>query len=245
MNMHVSRRDALKGSGALIVSFSLSGALDAALAQRAAAKPLALTEVDSFLAIDRKGEVTVFSGKVDLGTGVATALPQIVADELDVPLGAIKLVQGDTALTPEQGTTWGSLSVQIGGMQLRNAAATAKAALLDEAAKRLNVKKQDLKVTDGVVTAGSKKGTYGELIGGKSVALRLDHTKPVPGRDPKDYKLVGNPVTRVDIPDKITGRFTYMQDFRIRGMLNGRLIRPPAIGAKLESVDESSVKDVT
>src|SRR5690349_11225638 len=134
MNMHVSRRSLVKGGGALIVSFSLTGASTAAQAQAAAAKPLALTEVDSFLAIDAKGMVTVYSGKVDLGTGVATALPQIVAEELDVPMRAIKLVQGDTALTPEQGTTWGSLSIQIGGMQLRNAAATAKAALLDEAA---------------------------------------------------------------------------------------------------------------
>ena len=75
-------------------------------------KPLALTEVDSFLAIDPKGMVTVYSGKVDLGTGVATALPQIVAEELDVPLRMIKLVQGDTELTPEQGTTWGSLSIR-------------------------------------------------------------------------------------------------------------------------------------
>src|SRR5215831_7964934 len=160
MNIHVprpSRRDTLKGGGALIVSFSLSGTLDAALAQGATAKPLALTEVDAFLAIDRKGLVTVYSGKVDLGTGVATALPQMVAEELDVPLKAIKLVQGDTALTPEQGSTWGSLSVQIGGMQLRNAAATAKAALLDEAAKRLNVRRQDLKVADGVVSAGNKR----------------------------------------------------------------------------------------
>src|SRR5262249_57889051 len=154
MNMHASRRELLKGGGALIVSFSLAGAFDEVAAQGAAAKPLALTEVDSFLAIDPKGVVTVYSGKVDLGTGVATALPQIVADELDVSLDAVKLVQGDTALTPEQGTTWGSLSIQIGGMQLRNAAATAKAALLDEAAKRLNTKKENLKVADGVVTAG-------------------------------------------------------------------------------------------
>jgi CO/xanthine dehydrogenase Mo-binding subunit len=144
MNMHVSRRDVLTGSGALIVSFSLAGMPDQAQAQ-APAKPLALTEVDSFLAIDAKGMVTVYSGKVDLGTGVATALPQIVAEELDVPLRMIKLVQGDTALTPEQGTTWGSLSIQIGGMQLRNAAATARAALMEEAAKRLNVRREELK----------------------------------------------------------------------------------------------------
>ena len=242
MTIRVSRRDMLKGSGALVVTFSFAGAFDAALAQDA--KPLALTEVDSFLAIDPKGIVTVYSGKVDLGTGVATALPQIVADELDVPLSAIKLIQGDTAVTPEQGPTWGSLSVQIGGMQLRNAAATAKAALLDEAAKRLKVRKEDLKVADGVVSDGGKHVTYGELIGGKSFTLKLDHAKPAPAKDPKDYKLVGKPVARLDIPDKMTGRFTYMQDFRVADMLHGRVVRPPAIGAKLENVDETSIKDV-
>src|SRR5262249_43133229 len=101
--IHASRRDVLKGAGALVVSFSLAATLDQTFAQ--GTKPLALTEVDSFLAIDAKGEVTLYSGKVDLGTGVATALPQIVADELDVPLNRIKLVQRDTALTPDQGTT--------------------------------------------------------------------------------------------------------------------------------------------
>src|SRR5262249_56228535 len=139
---------------------------DQVAAEAPAAKPLALTEVDSFLAIDPKGVVTVYSGKVDLGTGVATALPQMVADELDVPLRMITLIQGDTALTPEQGPTWGSLSIQIGGMQLRNAAATAKAALLEEAAKRLGAKKEDLKVADGVVSVGGKPATYGQLIRG-------------------------------------------------------------------------------
>jgi nicotinate dehydrogenase subunit B len=242
MTIHASRRDVLKGGGALVVSFSLAGALGETLAQ--GAKPLALTEVDSFLAIDAGGVVTLYSGKVDLGTGVATALPQMVADELDVPLNRVKLVQGDTALTPDQGTTWGSLSIQIGGMQLRNAAATAKAALLDEAAKRLGAKRDELKVVDGVVSAGNKRVSYGELVGGKSFALKLDHAKPAAGKDPKDYKLVGKPVPRVDIPDKVTGHFTYMQDFRVPGMLHGRVVRPPAIGATLESVDEASIKDV-
>ena len=244
MNMHVSRRDILQGSGALIVSFSLAGAPDRAGAQAAAAKPVALTEVDSFLAVDAHGLVTVYSGKVDLGTGVATALPQIVAEELDVPLSMIRLVQGDTTLTPDQGPTWGSLSIQIGGVQLRNAAATARAALLEEAARRLGVRKEDLKVADGVVTAASKRVSYGELIGNKTFALKLDHAKPAPAKDPKDYKIVGKPVPRVDIPDKVTGAFTFMQDFRVPGMLHGRVIRPPAFGARLEGVDEASIKDV-
>jgi CO/xanthine dehydrogenase Mo-binding subunit len=242
MTIHASRRDVLKGAGALVVGFSLAATLGEVLAQ--GTKPLALTEVDSFLAIDTKGEVTLYSGKVDLGTGVATALPQIVADELDVPLNRVKLIQGDTALTPDQGPTWGSLSIQIGGMQLRNAAATAKAALLEEAAKRLDAKKEDLKVVDGVVSVGNKRVSYGELIGGKSFALKLDHAKPAAAKNPKDYTLVGKPVPRVDIPDKVTGRFTYMQDFRVPGMLHGRVIRPAAIGATLENVDETSIKDV-
>src|SRR5262249_58598639 len=123
----------------------------------------------------------------------------------------VKLVQGDTALTPDQGTTWGSLSIQIGGMQLRNAAATAKAALLDEAAKRLGAKQDELKVVDGVVSAGNKRVSYGELVGGKSFALKLDHANPATGKDPKDYKLMGKPVPRVEIPDKVTGRLTLTQ----------------------------------
>ena len=242
MTIHASRRDVLKGSGALVVSFSLVGAVGETLAQ--GTKPVALTEVDSFLAIDRSGVVTLYTGKVDLGTGIATALRQIVADELDVPLNATKLVEGDTGLTPDQGKTWGSLSIQVGGMQLRNAAATARAALLEQAGSRLGAKADDLKVVDGVVSAGNKRVSYGELVGGKSFALKLDHAKPTAGKDPKDYKLVGRSVPRVDIPDKVTGRFTYMHDFRVPGMLHGRVIRPPAIGATLESVDETSLKDI-
>src|SRR5499427_6134398 len=185
IRVKASRRDMLKGGGALIVGFSLVPSMSEVLAQGAAAeKPLALTEVDSYLAIDAKGAVTLYCGKVDLGTGVETALAQIAADELDVPFSRIRVVQGDTALTPDQGTTWGSLSVQIGGIQLRNAAATAKAALLDEAAKRLGAKQDELKVVDGVVSAGNKRVSYGELIGGKSFALKLDHTKPAAGKDP-------------------------------------------------------------
>jgi nicotinate dehydrogenase subunit B len=240
-----TRRSMLKSGGALIVSFSLGGTLDTALAQGAAsARPLALTEVDAFLTIDSKGRVTVYSGKVDLGTGVTTALRQIVADELDVPFKMVDLVQGDTALTPDQGKTWGSLTVQLGGMQIRNAAATARAALLEQAAKRLNARPEELKVADGVFSAGGKRVSYAELIGGKAFALKLDHAKPAPSKSPKDFKLVGKSVPRIEIPDMMTGQFTYMQDFRVPGMLHGRVVRPPAIGAKLENVDEGSIKDI-
>jgi nicotinate dehydrogenase subunit B len=151
----LKRRDVLKGGGALVVSFSLGGPLSEALAQGVpAAKPLTLEQVDSFIAIDPKGMVTCYSGKVDLGTGVRTALTQIVAEELDVPLRAVTVIQGDTALTPDQNVTFGSLSLQIGGMQVRQACAAAKIALFEEAAKRLGAKPEDLTVSDGVISAG-------------------------------------------------------------------------------------------
>jgi len=242
MNIQISRREALLGSGALIVSFSVAGPLSDALAQTGG-KPLALTEVDSFLAIDKAGNVTVYSGKVDLGTGVATALRQIVAEELDVPISRIELIEGDTLLTPDQGTTWGSLTVQVGGMQLRQAAAAARNALTAEAAKKLGT--DTLIVSDGVISSGAKKVSYGELIGGKSFAIKLDPKQPVKEKAPKDYKIVGKSQPRMDIPGKVTGRFTYMQDFRVPGMLHGRVVRPPAIGAKLESVDDGALKEIS
>jgi nicotinate dehydrogenase subunit B len=243
MNIQISRREALLGAGGLIVSFSLAGIPPQAMAQTVT-KPLVLTEVDSFLTIDRRGMVTIYSGKVDLGTGVYTALQQIVADELDVPMSRIEMIQGDTLLTPDQGRTWASVTIQVAGMQLRQAAAAARAALIDGAAKKLAVPAAQLSVSDGVISGGGKKITYAELIGRKSFSIKLDPQRPVKEKDPKDYKLVGRRVARLDIPDKLTGKFTYMQDFRLPEMLHGRVVRPPAIGAKLEDVDESSIKDV-
>jgi nicotinate dehydrogenase subunit B len=245
LDIVASRREILKGTGALIVSFSIGGESEGALAQGAvASKPLALNDVDSFLAIDPRGVVTVYSGKVDLGTGVRTALTQIVAEELDVPIANVNVIEGDTALTPDQGPTYGSLSIQVGGVQLRQAAATARAALLDEAARRLNAAKTDLEIVDGIARAKSGAGqlSYGDLIGGKAFSLKVD-ANAVP-KSPAAYKIVGTPTPRIDIPDKATGHFTYMQDFRVDGMLHGRVVRPPAIEAKLESVDEKSVSDI-
>ena len=154
MNIQLSRRAALLGSGALVVSFSLHGSIGSAKAQ-GMAKPITLTEVDSFLAIDKAGNVTVYSGKVDLGTGITTALRQIVAEELDIPTSRIELVQGDTSLTPDQGTTWGSLTIQVGGVQLRQAAAAARQALITEAGKKLGT--DQLTITDGVVSGGGNR----------------------------------------------------------------------------------------
>jgi CO/xanthine dehydrogenase Mo-binding subunit len=244
----LSRREFLGLSG-LIVSFVVPVPLALAESTRKtsaanAHKVVSPNQVDGFLAIDRQGNVAVFSGKVDLGTGVSTAITQIVAEELDVPMTHVNVIQGDTSLTPDQGTTSGSLSIQNGGMQIRQAAATARHALVQQAARHLNVDEHELTVDAGVIKVrhNSTSVSYGDLIGGRTFSLALD--KNVPLKDPATYTVVGRSQPRLDIPDKVTGRFTYMQDFRVEGMLHGRVVRPPAIGATLLSVDENSVSHV-
>ena len=248
------RRALLAGFGALTVSFSLRpmpAAADAAqdlatleVNKVYAGKSVAATDVDAYLAIDAKGNVTLFSGKVDLGTGVETALTQMVADELDVPMSRVKVIQGDTALTPDQDPTYGSNSIQKGGLQIRQACATARHALLGDAATKLGVDVSTLTVANGVITAAGngKTMSYGELIGGKKLDLKLD--AKAPSKNPDRFTIVGKSIARLDIPGKCTGTFTYMQDYGVPGMLHGRVVRPPAIGATLKSVDEGSVKDI-
>jgi nicotinate dehydrogenase subunit B len=171
-----------------------------------------------------------------------TALTQIAAEELDVPLDRVTLIQGDTALTPDLGPTWASFSIQIAGMQIRQAAATARKALADIAAERLGEPTTELRIEDGTIKSGGKSASYAELIGGGTFSLKIDNKAPA--KDPATYTIVGKSVPRLDIPAKATGRFTYMQDFRVAGMLHGRVVRPLAIGARLESVDESSVNGI-
>src|ERR1700722_4737565 len=176
-----SRRDLLTRTGALVVAFSLMRSSREAIAQDLPPpKSVARDDVDSFLAIDEKGLVTVYSGKVELGTGIRTGFTQIVADELDVPMANVYVIQGDTALTPDQGPTYGSLSTEIGGVQIRQAAATARIVLLDEAARRLGGGKEDLIVTNGAIggNSGGDMITYAQLIGGKNFSLKVDPAAP-------------------------------------------------------------------
>ena len=234
-------------SGALIIGFGLGRAgaqTTGTTTVPSGAKSVAADEVDSYLAIGGDGRITVFSGKVDLGTGIRTAMTQIAAEELDVPMDRITVIQGDTLLTPDQGPTYGSLSIQSGGIQLRQAAATARRHLVGLAAGKLGVPEAELVVEDGVVKpkAGGAGLTYAALVSGGSLALKLD--KDLTTKDPAAFTLVGKPVARLDIPAKTTGRFTYMQDAKVDGMLHGRVVRPPALGAELRDVDESSVQGI-
>jgi nicotinate dehydrogenase subunit B len=240
MNVKLGRRRLVQVAGGLVVSFSLGGSRVMAQAGNPA-KSLSPDQVGGFIAIDGEGQITLYAGKVDLGTGVQTALMQIVADELDASLDQLRVIQGDTGLTPDQGPTNGSLAIEKGGMQLRHAAATARRALLQRAAARLGVAISDLSIENGNVHApGGNTVSFGALVADQPLQLAVDNAAPV--KPSAAYRLVGKSVPRVDIPDKVFARFTYMQDFRLPGMLHGRVIRPPAIGATLLSVDESSVQ---
>jgi len=244
-NCAIDRRSFLKLSGVLVVGFSLEGVLDSTPAHAVVAtKSVSLTDVESFIAIDADGKVTVYCGHVDLGTGVQTAIAQISAEELDVPVGRVTVIQGDTALTPDQGITSGSFSIQGAGMQIRQAAATARQALLMLAAQHLGSTAEDLVIADGVVRSKSsgKQVGYGELVAEKRLSLAVD--KNARQKAPADYTIVGKPVARIDIPAKVTAQFTYVQDVVVPGMLYGRTVFPPAMEAKLVSIDERSLRGI-
>src|SRR5258705_4350697 len=178
MNRMIDRRSLLQATGALVVTFSLTPS-GAEAQSPSAAKTVSPDRVDGFLAIGTDGKVTVYSGKVDLGTGVLTALTQIVAEELDVPMSDVAVIQGDTALTPDQGTTSGSFSIQNGGMQLRQAASTARRAILRQAAVLLRRDISTLAIRNGVVGAAiGPKLPIGELV--TDTMLGLDIGKEAP-----------------------------------------------------------------
>lgn len=243
--LQITRREFLTGTAALVVAFSLPLEAPAQNTQvlRSSGGPLPPNQLDSWLIIQKDGTITVLTGKVELGTGVSTSLRQIVADELDCAFEKIHWVQGDTANTVDQAPTFGSQTIKRGGSQLRQAAAAAKATLLSLAASRLGVPVESLTVNQGVVSANAKtKVTYAELLGGSPFSREVTDKSKV--KSPADYKLVGKPLPRVDIPTKVSGEHVYLQNLRLPGMLHGRVIRPSSVGAKLTRVDEASIKDL-
>ncbi len=239
----LGRREFLKSSGALVVAFALSDAFPALAQNAAAQKSLAADAVDSYLMVGRDGHVTLYAGKVDIGTGARVAYRQIVAEELDIPIERIAMVEGDTALCPDQGGTGGSTGIVNGGMQIRQAAASARQALLAMAAKSLNAQPTELSVADGVVRGNNGRSIgYGELVGDGHFGVKLDSKAPL--KNPGEYKYVGQAVQRPDLPAKMTGRHSYVHDFRLPNMLHARVVRPVAIGATLAEVDEGSIANI-
>lgn len=211
------------------------------------ARDIASDTVDTYLELDADGRVTAYAGKVELGTGVRTALAQIVAEELDVPFERVTLVQGDTATTPDQGTTAGSKTLQVAGPLLRQAAAEARRVLTGRAAGRLGVPVGALNVVDGVVRAPSGEGIgYGELATGP-FGVAVDGDAPV--KAVSERRIVGQSVPRVDLLTKLTGGEAFVQDVRLPGMLHGRVVRPhvrtaEGVGARVLGVDASRLRDM-
>ncbi|WP_075217952.1 molybdopterin cofactor-binding domain-containing protein [Mongoliimonas terrestris] len=210
-------------------------------------RPGSANAPDIHLAITGDGTVIAFNGHVDLGTGIRTALAQIVAEELDVPFERVSLVLGTTSAAPDQGPTIASETIQITAIPLRQAAATARRHLLARAADRLGTTVDALTVDGGTVHAGSAAIGYGDLVRGRHARVEIDPAiavKPV-----ADYRLVGTPQPRTDIGPKALGLWTYVHDVRVPGMLHGRVVRPPyvgydhgeGVGTSLLAVDESSV----
>jgi len=242
----MNRRDFLrKSSGALAVAFA-SGSMRELFAQGPPQPGRfdgpGTPQLDAWIAIDAAGNVTAYTGKVELGHGLYTSQTQLVAEELCVPLARVKLIQGDTAIAPDQGTTSGSQSHPVnfneGGLAL--ACATARDALLQMAAQRMGVPASILRVDDGIVSGGGRASlTYAELLGGKKFDVTLN---PNAKRKPASaWKILGTPVARLDIPAMVTGQFPFVHNVRVPGMLHGRVVRPPDVGATLVSADERSV----
>lgn len=248
----LQRRDLLKAAGAaLVVGFAWQGEAAHAATDHAKLRPakmVAKDAVDSFLTIEPGGKVTIFVGKVDLGTGTKTAMAQMAADELDVAFEQIDMVMGDTGTTPDQWLTGANLTIFQGGGELRRACATARQALLASAAQKLGVPAASLTVQNGVVrSATGATISYSELIANPGIngGFNLKVDPKIKLKTADTYKVVGKPLPRVDIPEKVTGEFTYAQDFRLPGMLHARVVRADALGAHLQAVDESACRKVT
>jgi nicotinate dehydrogenase subunit B len=194
--------------------------------------------LNGWVKIEPDGSITVFTGRVELGQGVRTALLQIAAEELDVSVEGLRLVTGDTALTPDEGYTAGSMSIPYGGQALGHACADARAALVASAAEAWSVPADGLAVRDGVIEApDGRKMTYGEAAG--RISLERDVDPAARRKDPKLQTVVGTSLPRVDIPGKVFGEASYVQDLRLEGMLFGAVARPPAYGATAAKIDLS------
>jgi CO/xanthine dehydrogenase Mo-binding subunit len=259
--MKIARRDLLvnsiKGGGALILSSSIPiNALMAAegALELAPVRELDPTSLDTWIAINEDGDVTVFWGKMDMGQGVDTAISQMVAEELDVDIESVNTVFGDTDVMADQGGASGSTGCTSSGVALREAAAEARLVLLEKASARLNTSVGNLDVVDGKVFVKgnqSRSVSYGELIGdqlfnvdlewngryGNGLGLKSRATI----KDPSTYKVVGTSVRRKDIAGKIIPEVDFAVHVRLPDMLHGRTIRPTVAGAKIQSVDESSI----
>ena len=254
MTAKLSRRTFLAGSGALVMSFSLLPRVFATTEQdplkpgeepkKAPELPGSLRNeplLDSWIRIDADGSITVFTGKVEFGQGIKTALIQVAAEELVVEPGAIRLVTADTSSTPDERYTAGSQSMQDSATAIRHAAAQVRAILLELGAKELGVPAAQLSAENAKVSApDGRQVSYAKLVSKDTLHVKAEARAPL--RDPKNYRVVGTSMPRVDIPIKLTGTAIYVQDLRLPGMVHARVVRPPSYRARLRTVDIEPVQ---
>jgi CO/xanthine dehydrogenase Mo-binding subunit len=250
----IPRRKFLQAGGALVVGFNLRGVLSGqegtAPARGTVAGPPDAKQVDTWLAIHEDNTATVYIGFAELGQGASTALLQVAAEELDLDMRQIRTVRLDTNVTPNQGGTYSSAAIARGGPQVRTAAAEARQALLQLASKKLDAPADRMTVASGVVSVGGdaqRSVTYGALVGGKPFHVPFTATAPL--KPAASYKVVGTNVVRNEVPDKVSGKYVYMQHVRVPGMLHGRVVRPRGqaaygAGAKVLAIDEGSIGNI-
>jgi CO/xanthine dehydrogenase Mo-binding subunit len=257
-----SRRDFLRTSGLFVLSFGGGGLgsegrgdadPDAPDPSAAPYPDPDFRQLDSWIVVHEDGSATFYVGKTDGGQGTGTAFRQMMCDELDLAFDKSTLVMGRTDVTVDQGGSGGSDAIERDAMPARRVAAEARRALLEMASERLGVPAAELAVRDGVVSVArdpSRSVGYGELVGGRrfEVVLTGNNVDNVRGaaeiKSVRDFRIVGRPLPRYDIPPKVDGSLEWAVDVRVPGMAHARNVRPPVAGARLVSVDESSVRDV-
>lgn len=241
-----SRREFIKllGGGIVIVVLGDFGLAQDASRERGARGRLP-SDFNAFLRIGEDGRVTCFTGKIEMGQGTMTSLPQMLAEELEVPLDSVDIVMGDTALCPWDGGTFGSLSTRSFGPALRDAAAEAKGVLLELAAESLKVPQAQLLAKDGMIIDRQNKErriAYGQLTKGQEIERHLT-AKPVL-KDPSEFKVIGKEQVHRDAREKVTGKAQFAGDIRLPAMLYAKVLKVPAHGAKLKTVDTEPCKQV-
>ena len=226
------------GSG-IAITFSLTNAIGKTLTDG-----VPEDQVAAWIHVGEKGNVTIYSGKAEVGQNIRTSLAQIVAEELPVPLDKIDMVLGDTELTPYDRGTFGSRSIPYMGPQLRKAAASARELLIDMAATKWKVDRSTLFMEEGVVKNRSTKQSIeiGELTKGQKLLKPINDKVEVTAV--KDWKIAGTSVKKVRGESFVTGKHKYVSDMNLPGMLHGKILRAPAYGATLISADVSAAKSM-
>jgi nicotinate dehydrogenase subunit B len=245
-DLELSRRHFTHGLGVIVATFALPSV--SVLGQAPGNLPFSLRNnrrLEGWIRLDPDQTVTVFTGKAELGQGILTVLAQIAAEELDVGLDKIRMVSADTSRSPDEQYTFGSQSVEQGGSAIRAASAQARSILLAAAARRFGVRPEDLHAKAGIIAApDGKHATFWEIASADPDQLKGDITGVAAPKKPSDYSIVGKSINRIDLPGKLTGAPSYLQDINLPGMVFARVVRPPRYGANLVSLDETAVRSL-